>query len=213
MARFHHWEGTTLALATFALLAACGEPGGAPPATNSAAPTAGATATRTIAAGVAPGQESSPTPPAAASPGTTTTGPTATRATTTGATMSGDWRTYRNQQAGYAVDYPAAWAVNERADPDGALVTAFTPASNGAGISVTVRPGPPPDPAPSDIPNVRCQPLTVGGLAGARCSDTIALSTVTTLAGPNRTYIIATIGRRADQPIYGRLVASFRPLP
>jgi hypothetical protein len=120
-------------------------------------------------------------------------------------------QTYRSQPAGYSVAYPADWAPSEQATVDGAFVTTFTPTRGGAVITIIARPGEQ-APEPSDIPNTRCQHVTVGGLAGARCFDTIAFGTSTTLVGAGKTYIIATSGKRADQNVYQQILDSFTPI-
>jgi hypothetical protein len=118
------------------------------------------------------------------------------------------WQTYRNDQAGYSVDYPATWTVDERID-GGTFTTTFTPSGGGAGIAVIVQPG---EQVPDnrDIPNTRCQPVTIGGLSGERCFDTIALSTSTTLVGQGMTYTIGAGGKGLDPKVYQRLLDSFK---
>lgn len=119
---------------------------------------------------------------------------------------SGAWQTYRNKRAGYQVEHPADWTVGEQDGPAGAIVTTFTGPA-GMRIVVTVRPGASiPD---GDVPNIRCEQVTVGGLKGTRCFDTISRSTSTTLVGQGKTYTIAGAGKRVDAAIYQRFLDSF----
>jgi hypothetical protein len=121
---------------------------------------------------------------------------------------SGDWQLYRNDQAGYSVTYPPGWTVSETVGADGSFMTTFAPAGDGANIVVLVQAGEQSSEA-NDIPNTRCQPVTIGGLTGARCFDTIAFSTSTTLVGHGKTYTITAAGKRTDQTTYQGLVDSF----
>jgi hypothetical protein len=121
---------------------------------------------------------------------------------------SGDWQPYRNDQAGYSVTYPSDWTVSETVGADGSYSTTFTPADGGAGILVLVQAGEQSGES-NDIPNTRCQPVTVGGLTGMRCLDTISFSTSTILVGHGKTYTIVATGKRTDQTIYQALIDSF----
>jgi len=147
---------------------------------------------------------SPPAPPTAI--GTPAAAPTAAPAAASANT--GAWQTYRSAQGGFHVDYPADWTVSERGDADGTLTTTFAPTGGGAGIVVIVRPGGPVEDN-SDIPNVRCRSVTIGGLSGKRCLDTIAFSVSTTLVGQDKIYTIAASTKRADQNVYQRLLESF----
>lgn len=126
----------------------------------------------------------------------------------TATVSSDDWKIYHNVSAAYTVAYPASWTVNERAGGNGTDITTFTPAS-GSGIAITVGAGGAGTAGNSDLSNMRCTPVTVSGLHGTRCFDTIAFSLSTTLGGAGKQYVIAASGRRLDQRIYQRLVASF----
>lgn len=120
----------------------------------------------------------------------------------------GAWNNYRNQQAGYAVDYPAAWNTGEQVNADGWLVTTFAPSEGSTAVSVLVRQGDAAQ-APSDLPNTRCQQVTVGGVPGTRCLDTISFGLSTTIVHGGKTYMIASSGKRIDQAIYRRFLDSF----
>lgn len=184
------WGCMLLAL----LLSACGSAsqGAASPTPTGSAPDADATA-----AELAPSPNAPATPSAA---------PAAVAPTSPAA--PGIWQSYRSAQAGYSVEYPAGWATSERAEADGRVATTFRPANGGAGVVITMRPGGAPADS-ADLPNTRCQAVTVGGVRGTRCLDTISSSVVTTLADQGRTFTIAAPGRGLDPAIYQRVLASF----
>lgn len=146
--------------------------------------------------------------PTPAAPPPTSLGTSATAPATTASANTAAWQTYRSAQGGFQVDYPTDWAVSERSDTSATLTTTFAPPDGAAGIAVIVRPGGPTEDN-SDIPNVRCQPVMIGGLAGKRCFDTIAFSISTTLVGQDKTYTIAASRKRADPSIYEHLLESF----
>jgi hypothetical protein len=125
--------------------------------------------------------------------------------------MADAWKTYRNDRAGYAIDFPATWKVDERIDPDGADVTTFSPDPDrvGMGVTVIVRNGESGVGEIPDLPNSRCEPVMVGQLSGTRCFDTIAFSTTTTFMGGGKTYILVSSGKRLARDIYQRFLESF----
>ena len=125
---------------------------------------------------------------------------------------TGAWQTYRNDQAGYSVDYPADWTVSEQAGGDGSLMTTFAPPGGGAGVTVLVQAGEQYTDQ-SDILNTRCQQVVIGGLSGTRCFDTISFSTSTTLVGEGKSYTIATSGKHMDTNIYQRFLDTFAIIP
>lgn len=136
-----------------------------------------------------------------------------TTATSTTVTTVNGWKTYRNQEAGYAVDYPASWSVDTQAGANGMLSTAFLPPGGGVGIVVTAQPGSPGDLEPGDIPNTRCSAVRIGGLSGTRCMDTIGFTLATTLYGNGKIYIISTSMRRSPPgtlDVYEQLLNTFR---
>jgi hypothetical protein len=150
-----------------------------------------------------------PVAPATAAPASTE--PISPTALPTAVRAADDWQTYRSAQAGYRVDYPAGWMASERSEADGRRVTTFQPVAGGVGITVIAQPGgTAADNA--DLPNTRCQPVSVGGLSGTRCFDTIAMTTTTILMSQNTTFLIVAPGRRLDQQIYQRFLESFRPI-
>jgi len=123
---------------------------------------------------------------------------------------SQDWKTYRNMQAGYSVAYPPGWKAVEVPGASGEFITKFTPAAGDASIVIAVRPIDPDQKEPIDLPNTRCQLVTLGGLSGVRCFDTISLSGSTTVAGKDVQFIITTTGKRPDEKLYQRLLDSFQ---
>jgi hypothetical protein len=122
---------------------------------------------------------------------------------------TGAWQTYRDDQAGYSIAYPPDWTAREQSRGNGSSVVTFTPDSGRPGVMVIVQDGVPNAAEPSDLPNTRCQQVTIGGLAGTRCLDTISFSIATTLVGQTKTYIITTSGKNADKQIYQSVVNSF----
>jgi hypothetical protein len=120
------------------------------------------------------------------------------------------WQTYRSEPAGYRVEYPAGWTVSEQTLPGGTFLTTFTPA-DGSGIAVSVQPG---EILPAnDLPNTRCEQVTIGGLAGTRCLDTLGQSTAITLVGQGKTFTIIAEGKRVEAQILQRLLNTFAPIP
>jgi hypothetical protein len=122
------------------------------------------------------------------------------------------WQVYRNEAAGYAIDYPADWTVDERNSPDGIVVTTFAPPGGEASIEVQSGGSRPPVGPSLDVPNVRCRPTVVGGLSGSQCFDTIDFTTILTLSRQGRTFTLVASGKRLDPGAYQTLVASFRLL-
>ncbi len=179
----------------------------APPEATSAAPTStGAPASTPAATVMSTSPASTVTPPATLSaPATITTGSVVTG---TPSAPQG-WQTYRNPQAGYIVSYPPGWTVQQGAQENATSVTIFTPPSKGPGISVAVRTGEV-DKEPIDLPNQRCSLVRVGGLSGWRCFDAISLSTVSTLAGGGKTFIITSTGKGLDQNVYQQFIESLK---
>jgi hypothetical protein len=59
-----------------------------------------------------------------------------------------------------------------------------------------------------DLPNTRCQLVTIGGLSGVQCLDTINFSIVTTFVGSGKTYAVSGSSKRLDQDIYQHVVYS-----
>jgi hypothetical protein len=126
------------------------------------------------------------------------------------------WKTYQNDRAGYTVDYPADWTIDERSELDGANVTTFAPSDPDAGgtnLTVIVRNDASPTEEIPDMPNTRCQQVAVDKLSGVRCFDTLSSNTVTTLIGPGKIYTLVGSGKRLDQNIYQRFLNSLAVKP
>jgi hypothetical protein len=141
-----------------------------------------------------------------------TIGVTSAIATST-ATATGKWQTYNNMQAGYSVKYPADWIVNENVRKDAELITMFMAPNNGQGIIVSVLNGKTAIEEIPDMPNTRCQQVTVSGLPGLSCFDTVASSFSTTFLNNGKQYTIATFGKHPDQMIYQSFLESFTVTP
>jgi hypothetical protein len=122
------------------------------------------------------------------------------------------WQSYRNQQAGYSVEYPASWTASEQDQGNGALSVTFAPGDGGSSITVITQAGEILMEA-GEIPNTRCQEITVGGLPARRCTDTISFTTTTTVAGHGQTYIITTISKRLDMDTHQHFLDSFTITP
>ncbi len=169
-------------------------------------------------AGCAPSQ-STPVDTPALTPTLTNPALTATVATTgeptTAATTAATegWATYHNQDVGYQVDYPVSWSVTESTDVNSGYVTTFTVPGGGEGIVVSVQTSPTTGEDIPDLPNTHCQEVTVSGLSGRRCLDTLSLSTSTTLFGDGRQYILTSFGKHLDQAVYQRFLESFAVTP
>jgi hypothetical protein len=119
---------------------------------------------------------------------------------------------YQNVQAGYRIAYPPGWAVSERSDEGGAIITAFAPPDGGPGIIVAVQAGGPPSIEPSESDTRRCERVVVARLIGTRCVDTNTATFSTTLAGKGKTYVVATTGNGLDVSLYQRLLDGFAPV-
>ena len=149
-----------------------------------------------------------------ASLSTTRETPVLATATITAATAA--WQTYRSEQGGYTVEYPATWTVDEQVGANNTLVTTtFTPADGGASITVIVQTALADQaelPQPADIPNTRCEQVTVNRLPGIHCFDTISFSVTTAFMNEKRAYTIAASARRLDQSIYQHFLDSIQVL-
>jgi hypothetical protein len=135
--------------------------------------------------------------------------PAAPPATTAPAIPAG-WPAFTSRDGGYRLRYPPGWRVKESFGDGGPVLSLLPP--RGAGISVLVLTGAPPQPDPGS-PNVRCQALRTAAMTGARCVDTIAMVVRTTLHGGDRWFVVTTSLRRPAAPAgaYDRVLASLRP--
>jgi hypothetical protein len=120
------------------------------------------------------------------------------------------WSTHSSEAGGYGVDYPSSWVVEEHVDDRGTLLTVFND-PDGHSMMISAQPTTAGEPEfVSDLPNVRCQKIIVGGLQGQRCSDTLSRSTITTLVGPERTYTFMHPMLSPARADYDRVLDSFR---
>jgi hypothetical protein len=133
----------------------------------------------------------------------------ATTAPASNAAETGTWTSYENTQAGYSVQYPSAWTVNEKVGTNGELITMFTAPSDGQSIAISVQNSNTVVEEIPDMPNTRCQQVVVGDLSGTRCLDTIAFSITTTFVHQGKAYILASSAKHIDQNIYQRFLSSF----
>ena len=151
-----------------------------------------------------------PAATAAIAPDAATSAPAAPSPSPIPPVASGAWQTYRSERAGFRVEYPADWTVGEQAKPDGSVVTTFSAAGGGPSIVVTTVPGQ--VAAENDLPNTRCEQVTIGGLPGTRCLDTISRSTVITLVGQGKIFTIAAAAKHLDGQILERFLDHFAPI-
>jgi hypothetical protein len=121
-----------------------------------------------------------------------------------------NWPVFTSVQGGYRLRYPPGWRVKESTGTGGPVLSLLPP--RGTGITVLVTFTAPPEAGTADLPNTRCQPIRVGGLAGSRCLDTISMVVSATLQGQERWYVLTTSLRRPAAPsgAYDRVLASFR---
>jgi hypothetical protein len=125
------------------------------------------------------------------------------------------WQSYHSDRGAFEAGYPADWIVSEETRTDGAVVTTFASASGGVWIAVisqTPLPAQIEPPEPVDIPNTRCEVITVDGLPGTRCFDTIAFSTTTTFMNERRSYTVIASTKGTQPDIYQRFLDSFNAL-
>jgi hypothetical protein len=107
-----------------------------------------------------------------------------------------DWPTYSNPAAGYAIAYPPGWRVDELVWPDARWQATFSDPQTGRGVAVSVASAGQPGAADQfDLPNQRCEVVTVAGLPAFRCFDTLAFSTSTVLVTDTQTFALVTAGR------------------
>ena len=120
------------------------------------------------------------------------------------------WPVFTSVQGGYRLRYPPGWRVKETTGTGGPVASLLPP--RGIGVTVLVIFTPPPEAGAARLPNTRCQPVRVGGLAGTRCLDTISMVVSTILQGRERWYVLTTSLRRpaAQSGAYDRVLASFR---
>lgn len=160
---------------------------------TTAAPTEAPGATAMPTASTANASEQQPTQAANSPPAPTTS--------------ADGWSTYQNQQEGFSITYPAGWTASE-SSADGINRTLLAPNDGGMGISIVVQAGEMPAAESTDIPNTRCEQVTVGGMSGSTCFDTISQSTTTTVVGQGKTYTFSAT-KLPDATIYQAILNSF----
>jgi hypothetical protein len=130
----------------------------------------------------------------------------APQATSSGGTV---WRTYRNEQAGFMIGYPAYWVVREGSLRKGSPVVTFLEPSGAGAITIRLSAAAPlqvhrakaaatPCPRPKDLSNTRCP-------------DVVPRARFAAVTGKASYVIVASSQSAAD--VYDRMVASFRLLP
>lgn len=121
-----------------------------------------------------------------------------------------NWRVFASVPGGYRLRYPPGWRVKESTGSGGPVLSLLPP--RGAGISVLVTSTTPPEAGATNLPNVGCRRVRVGGLEGTRCLDTVSKLVSTTLEGHQRWYVLSSSLRRPPAPpgAYDRVVATFR---
>jgi len=115
------------------------------------------------------------------------------------------WQTYHSAAGGYTIAVPGDWLVQETAAADGASVA--TLASDTGGI--VVRAGAGAGGEAGDLPNTLCRSVTVGGLPGSQCTDTLSRSVAITLEGPTGRYRLAA-ARTLDPALLAQILATFQ---
>jgi hypothetical protein len=158
------------------------------------------------AAGCARSTEPGPSRASAVPAAPSTVAPSSSSADPAGSS----WPAFTSIQGGYRLRYPPGWRVKESTGTGGPVLSLLPP--RGTGVTVLVTFTPPPEAGAARLPNTRCQPVRVGGLAGTRCLDTISMVVSTTLQGRERWYVLTTSLRRPAVPrgAYDRVLASFR---
>lgn len=134
-------------------------------------------------------------------------------ATTVAEVTTDEWKTYHNTQVGYSAEYPADWTVNESVGVNGELITTFMAPNDGQGIIVSVLNNEAAVEEILDMPNTRCEQVTISGLSGRRCFDTLAFNFSTTFINQGKQYTIASSGKHPDQNIYQHFLESLTVTP
>jgi hypothetical protein len=133
--------------------------------------------------------------------------------TSTTVIATGAWKTYLNTQAKYSIKYPEDWTVNENVGVNGELMTTFMAPDNGQGMIVSVLNSDAVVEENPDMPNTRCEEITISGLSGWRCFDTLNFNLSTTFINQGKFYAITSSGKRPDQDIYQHFLESFALIP
>jgi hypothetical protein len=115
------------------------------------------------------------------------------------------WQVYHSDRAGFSIAVPDGWTIQEGAEADGRPKVTLQSADGSAAMAVSVG-----DPmaAAADLPNTFCGPLSVGGLDGTRCVDTLSGSVVVTVTTAGATFQFVT-GRRVDRALFEQVLSTF----
>jgi hypothetical protein len=126
---------------------------------------------------------------------------------------TGTWAVYQNAQAAYSAQYPSDWSVTENVGQNGEYRTTFKAPNDEQSIIVTVLYSDAVREVTPDLPNTRCQQVTVSGRSGQRCLDTLNFSISTTIIADRRQYSIVALGKHPDETLYQRFLDSFMAAP
>ncbi|MGI9146598.1 MAG: hypothetical protein ACR2IK_08660 [Chloroflexota bacterium] len=118
-----------------------------------------------------------------------------------------DWQTYHSLSGAFTVAFPPDWSVQDNVDDRGATMVALASGDGASAIAVRAAAGGADN---ADLPNTLCSTVTVAGLIGSRCIDTLGRSLVVTLNGGSSDYQLVT-ARRGDSSVFEQVLASFVP--
>jgi hypothetical protein len=118
------------------------------------------------------------------------------------------WQTYRSDNDGFSVAVPDNWLANAETRLDGADIVSLSAPDSTRGLMVVVQSSADASSA-DDLPNTRCQPITVGGQPATRCIDTLSLSSSIAVQVGERHYQILASERRLGTELYQAILASF----
>lgn len=118
------------------------------------------------------------------------------------------WSTYHSAAGGFSLAVPSDWSADESIDAFGVPMVTLTSGDGAQGIAVRTPTAPSADGV--DLPNQTCTPVSIAGLMGTRCIDTLSRALVVTLSGPTSTFEIVS-GSRGDSSIFDQVLASFAP--
>jgi hypothetical protein len=120
---------------------------------------------------------------------------------------------YQNAQAGYSVEYPSDWTVTESVGQNGEFITTFKLPKEEQAVTVNVLTGEAVVQETPDMPNTRCEQITISGVSGQHCFDTLNFSVSTTFTGHGRQYSLVTVGKHPDETVYQHFLDSFVVTP
>jgi hypothetical protein len=119
------------------------------------------------------------------------------------------WQTFRSDADGFSVAVPVDWVASAQTRVDGADVINLAAPDNTSGVMIVVQPSADATSA-NDLPNTRCQPITVGGQPATRCMDTLSFASSTiSVQVSDRLYQIIGSELRLGPDVYQAMLASF----